>query len=89
MNNVHGNRVNADVLEREGSGYVGRHAEDLLLANDAWFRGINLKTGPDGAVYFIDWSDPQACHWSQPEVLLYSNDDSRFSYPDLIEGGGR
>ncbi|MCA9222486.1 MAG: VCBS repeat-containing protein, partial [Planctomycetales bacterium] len=51
MNNVHGNRVNCDRLERRGSGFVGHHGADLLLANDRWFRGINLKYGPDGGVY--------------------------------------
>ncbi len=66
MNNVHGNRVNADRLARAGSGYVGSHGEDLLLANDRWFRGIALEEGPDGAVYLIDWSDPRACHSATP-----------------------
>jgi putative membrane-bound dehydrogenase-like protein len=67
MNNIHGNRVNADELARQGSGYTGRHAEDLLLANDQWFRGINLELGPEGALYLIDWYDKQACHWTDPE----------------------
>ena len=77
FNNVHGNRVNRDVLERAGSGFVGRHAPDFLLANDRWFRGINLRTGPDGAVYLIDWYDPQACHstdvdaWNRGNGRLY------------------
>ena len=73
MNNIHGNRVNADILEREGSGYVGHHGEDLLLANDKWFRGINLKYGPDGSVYLIDWYDKNACHRRTPEIWDRSN----------------
>ncbi len=68
MNNVHGNRVNEDRLERVGSGYVGHHGQDLLLANDRWYRGISLKTGPDGAVYVIDWYDKNACHRVNPEI---------------------
>src|SRR5205823_10303238 len=32
------------------------------LANDAWARFINLRYGPDGNVYLIDWYDKQACH---------------------------
>jgi putative membrane-bound dehydrogenase-like protein len=73
MNNVHGNRVNMDILERRGSGYVGRHGDDLLLANDRWFRGINLRTGPDGSVYLIDWYDRNACHRANPEIWDRSN----------------
>ncbi len=73
MNNIHGNRVNLDRLERAGSGFVGRHDEDFLLANDAWFRGIALRQGPGGAVYLIDWYDERACHWTEPEVWDRSN----------------
>jgi putative membrane-bound dehydrogenase-like protein len=67
MSNIHGNRINDDALERKGSGFVGHHAPDFLLANDAWFRGLNLEYGPDGSVYLSDWYDPQACHLTQPE----------------------
>jgi putative membrane-bound dehydrogenase-like protein len=66
MNNVHGNRVNADELVRAGSGFAGRHAGDLLVANDKWFRGIALELSPEGSVYVIDWYDQQACHWTEP-----------------------
>ncbi len=60
--NLHGHRANLDRLERNGSGYVARHEPDFLLANDTWFRGLELKYGPDGAVYFTDWSDRGECH---------------------------
>ena len=73
MNNIHGNRVNCDIPERKGSGYVGHHGKDLLIANDHWFRGINLKTGPDGSVYLIDWYDKNACHRRTPEIWDRSN----------------
>jgi putative membrane-bound dehydrogenase-like protein len=68
MNNIHGNRVNMDRLVRKGSGYLGRHGDDFLLANDRWFRGINLRCGPDGSVYLIDWYDRNACHRVNPEI---------------------
>jgi len=62
MCNIHGNRVNNDLLERRGSGYVGKHGKDFLLSADTWFRGLNLKYGPDGAVYLSDWCDNGECH---------------------------
>jgi len=65
MHNIHGNRVNQDLLIPEGSGYAGDRAPDLLLANDQWFRGINLKYGPNGTVWLIDWYDRNACHRSR------------------------
>lgn len=73
MNNIHGNRVNSDRPARQGSGYVGKHGEDLMLANDRWFRGINLRYGPDGTVYLIDWYDKNACHRTNPEIWDRTN----------------
>jgi putative membrane-bound dehydrogenase-like protein len=60
--NLHGNRINHDVLERHGSAYVAHHGKDLLLANDPWFRGIAIQYGPDGGVYVSDWTDTGECH---------------------------
>lgn len=60
--NQHGRRMNVERLEREGSGYVGRHEPDILRAGDPWFRGVEVTYGPDGAVYLVDWSDTGECH---------------------------
>ena len=60
--NIHGYRLNNDRLERHGSGYVGKHGRDMFFANDPWFRGLELKYGPDGGVFIIDWCDYGECH---------------------------
>ncbi len=60
--NTHGHRINNDRLERRGSGLVARHNPDFLLANDPWFKGVSIQYGPDGSIYFIDWSDTGECH---------------------------
>jgi putative membrane-bound dehydrogenase-like protein len=60
--NIHGNRVNHDALKPRGSGYVGTHEPDFLMANDPWFRGVALCYGPDGGVYVADWCDTGECH---------------------------
>ncbi|MBI5774616.1 MAG: c-type cytochrome [Verrucomicrobia bacterium] len=60
--NQHGRRANMDRLERNGSGYVGRHAPDVIVAEDKWFRGMEITYGPDGGVYVADWSDTGECH---------------------------
>ncbi|MCP3915419.1 MAG: DUF1080 domain-containing protein [bacterium] len=73
MNNIHGNRINRDVLKRFGSSFVGRHASDFLISNDRWFRGINMRAGPAGSVYLIDWYDEQACHLREVERFDRSN----------------
>jgi putative membrane-bound dehydrogenase-like protein len=62
MSNIHGHRVNRDTLSRVGAGYVARHGQDFLMANDPWFRGMGLQCGPDGAVFLADWCDTGECH---------------------------
>jgi len=60
--NMHGRRVNQELLSRVGSGYVASHAEDILLSEDPFFRGMELSCGPEGSVYVFDWSDTGECH---------------------------
>ena len=60
--NLHGRRINMDILKREGNGYVGKHGKDFLMMKDPWFRGLDLITGPDGQVWMNDWSDTGECH---------------------------
>jgi putative membrane-bound dehydrogenase-like protein len=73
MGNIHGRRLNVDIPVPKGSGYVAKHGKDFLLANDAWARFINLRYGPDGNVYLIDWYDKQACHRKEPEIWDRTN----------------
>lgn len=68
MGNIHGHRLNVDVLRPKGSGFVAGHGPDFLMANDAWSRFINLRYGPDGNVYLLDWYDKQACHHGDPNI---------------------
>lgn len=60
--NIHGSRVNRDRIESKGSGVVVEHEADFLKVADPWFRGLELKYGPDGGVYLTDWSDDGECH---------------------------
>jgi putative heme-binding domain-containing protein len=62
MCNTHGRRVNNDRLVRSGSGYVGKHNPDFLFVGTPWFRGTDLRYGPDGGVYLSDWTDLGECH---------------------------
>jgi putative membrane-bound dehydrogenase-like protein len=75
MGNIHGRRLNMDLLKANGSGYVAGHGPDFLLANDAWARFVNLRCGPDGNVYVIDWYDKQACH--TPDVNIWDRSNGR------------
>jgi putative membrane-bound dehydrogenase-like protein len=76
MGNIHGHRLNMDILKPKGSGFVASHGPDFLLANDAWARFLNMRTGPDGNVYVIDWYDKQACHVGD-KVDAWDRDNGR------------
>ncbi len=67
MCNIHGRRINNDLLRRKGSGYTASHGKDFMIAGDPWFMGVTLRTGPDGSVYVSDWSDTGECHTYKPD----------------------
>jgi putative heme-binding domain-containing protein len=46
----------------EGSGYVTQEMPTFLLSRDETFRPIDLKFGPDGALYVADWANPIINH---------------------------
>jgi len=62
INNIHGQRINMDIPERSGSGFVGKHGADFINFNDRWSQILNLLTDPDGSVFMIDWYDKNQCH---------------------------
>jgi putative membrane-bound dehydrogenase-like protein len=67
MGSIHGCAIKRDVLERRGSTFVARHAPDFLVSGDKNFRPINLRWGPDGSIYVIDWHDQNPCHQAHPD----------------------
>ena len=62
MHNIHGKRINNDLLQRSGSGYTASHGKDIARSRDPWYMGVTLRYGPDGGVYSSDWSDTGECH---------------------------
>lgn len=75
MNNIHGQRLNVDRLEPKGSGFVGTHGPDFLLTGDQASQILNLRYGPDGNAWMIDWYDMQACH--RGEVNMHDRSNGR------------
>src|SRR5688500_8428144 len=61
MANIHEHAVLTDVLERKGSGFVGHHGDDFLVANNAQWVGFSMEIGPEGGVYVLDWHDGDIC----------------------------
>jgi len=72
--NLHGHQINQQHMVRTGSGYETLHAGfDLLYSPSTDYIPVDLQTGPDGAVYVIDWTDTQHCHNPDDEKWDRSN----------------
>lgn len=61
MANIHEHAVLSDVLEKNGSGFVAKHGDELLMANNAQWVGFSMEVGPDGGLYVLDWHDADIC----------------------------
>tara|TARA_R110002049_G_scaffold2750_2_gene21420 strand:- start:185334 stop:187682 length:2349 start_codon:yes stop_codon:yes gene_type:complete len=61
MCNIHEHAVLTDVLVRDGSGFIGKHGDDFLPANDLAWVGFSVEIGPEGGVYLLDWHDTDVC----------------------------
>ena len=74
--NLHGHQMNQLVNRREAGGFNTLHAgQDVFFCADKQYIGVDLKYGPDGAVYFSDWYDPRHCH--NPNVELWDRGNGR------------
>ncbi|MEX0585775.1 MAG: c-type cytochrome, partial [Pirellulales bacterium] len=59
-------RVNHDKLETRGSSYWAVEQPDFLTCDDLWFRPVDLKLGPDGALYIADFYNCIIGHYEVP-----------------------
>jgi putative heme-binding domain-containing protein len=61
-NDFRGHRVCRFVLAPDGSGYSARLQADLIKTSHPAFRPVDVKMGPDGALYIADWYNPIIQH---------------------------
>lgn len=61
MANIHEHAILSDVLSKSGSGFIAKHGDELLLANNAQWVGFSMEVGPDGGLYVLDWHDADIC----------------------------
>lgn len=63
--NIHQSAINWDRLTPKGSTFVaskGNETGDFLTTKDGWFMPVSTQTGPDGAVWIMDWYDKYPCY---------------------------
>ena len=61
-NDFRGNRVCRFVLADDGAGFAAREQAELIKSKHVAFRPIDIKMGPDGAIYIADWYNPIIQH---------------------------
>ncbi|HET9279267.1 MAG TPA: PVC-type heme-binding CxxCH protein, partial [Flavitalea sp.] len=78
------NLVHVDKLKDAGATFVANRIlpnKEFLASTDAWFRPVNMYTGPDGALYVVDYYRQIIEHpeWMGEEVIksgaLYNGHD--------------
>lgn len=70
-------RVMASKVARDTSSFQTADIETSVLSSNRWFRPVDMKTGPDGAIYFADWCDSRLSHldprdtWDKESGRIY------------------
>lgn len=59
-------RVYRNSFSFKGSSPVGKLEEDFVLSEDPWFRPVDVKLGPDGALYIADFYNSIIGHYEVP-----------------------
>jgi len=63
--NIHQNALNIDRIKPNGSSFKAskwNDSGDFLTTKDGWFMPVNIQTGPDGALWIMDWYDKYPCY---------------------------
>jgi putative heme-binding domain-containing protein len=60
-------KVTLSSMAPEGSTFRSEDLEPAVTSSDPYFRPVDIKQGPDGALYIADWCDAQIAHTRNQE----------------------
>jgi putative heme-binding domain-containing protein len=60
-------RVVESEIDPDGSTFKTFDLGHPVTTSDQWFRPVDIKVGPDGAIYLADWYDAQVNHYRNHE----------------------
>jgi putative heme-binding domain-containing protein len=63
VGNVVTSRINFDRIEWHGATPVAKELPDFMTSKDLWFRPVDIKLGPDGALYVADFYNKIIGHY--------------------------
>ncbi len=66
IGNVVTSRVNLDRIEWRGTTPMAIEQPDFVVSEDPWFRPVDLRIGPDGALYVADFYNRIIGHYEVP-----------------------
>jgi putative heme-binding domain-containing protein len=61
-NDFRANRVVRHMITQQGDTFVSKLMPDVITSTDRAFRPVDVKMGPDGALYICDWYNPIINH---------------------------
>lgn len=64
--NVMTSRLNRNAVTYRGATAVGVEQPDFMTSDDPWFRPVDLRFGPDGALYVADFYNKIIGHYEVP-----------------------
>ena len=66
LGNVVTSRVHRDTIQYQGSSPSAIEQADFITTDDPWFRPVDLRIGPDGALYIADFYNRIIGHYEVP-----------------------
>ncbi len=66
LGDVVDNPINFFTVTRNGGTYTATQQDDFVTTKDGWFRPVDIKLGPDGAIYVADFYNRIIGHYEVP-----------------------